>query len=70
MAPKVSRRGQEGAIYLQADTRWKVDVWKEHLEQKTRRHWSYDEVVDYLADMIGVPDENEEEQKPPLTVVE
>ena len=57
MSREITRRGLEGAIFLKADTRWKIDALKDDLEKRHKYNFTYDMVVDWLADVVGPPGE-------------
>jgi hypothetical protein len=44
-------------INVSPEVRYKVDVWQVALEERWGRSVTYEEVIDFLTDMAGVPEE-------------
>lgn len=48
---------QYSVLNVTEDTREKIDSWQKALEKRYDRRVTMDEVIDYLTDMAGVPEE-------------
>ena len=50
---------QYHTVALVPDVRWKLRVWQDALEQRWGYRPTMIQVVDYLIDLAGIPEENE-----------